>query len=873
MTAGDDFYIVDKPQYLTTYTNDNAGGSQMVVVTPAGHGGVHINNWDPFSCTRCPYFTPQANYTGFDFFSYQYVVCCGNPPGPPSNVATVNLLLIGNDDAQNAGACPTTQPGVPTAPTSVGQPINVTNGNMWLEQTDYALPGGGETIKINRFYNSIIQSSGLFGFGWSTKYDESIVIYDDKMIRLNQPDGRAAYFGRTNTANPFFSFSSDVVGEILQNPDNSYTLTFKDGRVHKFSSAGKLLWQKDRNGNQTTLAYDINGILTSITDTFGRTLTLTPGANGNILQISDSLGVVATYDYVPGTFLLQTVTYADGSKFKFEYDSTTAPGKILLKTVKDALDNILETHLYDQQGRATTSEKQGGVEKYTIEYTVTSNPSATLPGLTTVTDALGHVTKYHYWRWYGSNVIFKIEGVCSCGGGGSEETKYDYDWGNSWLNLVYKKDALNRETTYTYDSSRNLLQKKDHIGATTLGIEKFTYNSYGEVLTYKDRVDSQNPDPNANTITNTYDSNGNLLTSKDGLNNTTVFTYTALGQPATIKDARNNTTTLTWDTQGRLTQVKDANNKTTSYGYDTRARLTSTTNALTETTNFEFDLAGRIKKVIYPDTNFFTYTYDLVGRRTGMTDARNNTATYAYDNAYRLMSITDALNHTTTFGYDLMSNLTSQTDPLNNTTNYEYDDFNRVKRIVYPPSTSGATRLEENLTYDRLGNVKTRTDTAGRQTLYDYDTTNRLIKITDAANQITQFEYNARSQMTKVKDALNQEYTFTYDPLGRQLSQTRAGTTMSFEYDPVGNRTKRTDHSGRITHYEYDNLNRLKKIVYGDPVPAGHPPNLQATYAYDDLSRLTTAVNEAGTVSFTYDNRGRIRTTTDVFGHVIEYGY
>ncbi len=176
-------------------------------------------------------------------------------------------------------------------------------------------------------------------------------------------------------------------------------------------------------------------------------------------------------------------------------------------------------------------------------------------------------------------------------------------------------------------------------------------------------------------------------------------------------------------------------------------------------------------------------------------------------------------------------------------------------------------------TYDAVGNVKTRVDTAGRTTFYDYDNADRLIKITDALTQITQFEYNARSQMTKVKDALNQEYVFTYDPLGRQLTQTRAGTTLAFVYDAVGNRTRRIDYTGRITHYEYDNLNCLRKILYGDPVPPGNPPNLQATYNYDDLSRLTSAVNEAGTLSFTYDNRGRIRTTTDVFGHVIEYGY
>lgn len=116
-----------------------------------------------------------------------------------------------------------------------------------------------------------------------------------------------------------------------------------------------------------------------------------------------------------------------------------------------------------------------------------------------------------------------------------------------------------------------------------------------------------------------------------------------------------------------------------------------------------------------------------------------------------------------------------------------------------------------------------------------------------------------------MKDALNQGYVFTYDPLGRTLSQTRAGSTMSFEYDDAGNRTKRTDYAGRVTNYEYDNLNRLTTLLHGT-IP-------ESTYSYDDLSRLDSATNGAGTASFVYYVRGRLSSETDVFGRVLEYGY
>ena len=211
-------------------------------------------------------------------------------------------------------------------------------------------------------------------------------------------------------------------------------------------------------------------------------------------------------------------------------------------------------------------------------------------------------------------------------------------------------------------------------------------------------------------------------------------------------------------------------------------------------------------------------------------------------------------------------------DALGNVTNYEYDDFNRLQKTIYPAAATGAVRLQESVTYDTLGNVKTKTDTAGRVTNYDYDTAQRLTKTIDALNEMTQFEYNNRSQMTKVTDAANQVYQFSYDALGRQLSQTRAGSTMSYEYDAVGSRTKRIDYLGRQTNYEYDALNRLKKITYltgADNTVIGNVTN----YNYDDLSRLTSAINEAGTVAFTYDTRGRVKTTTDVFGHLLNYGY
>lgn len=171
----------------------------------------------------------------------------------------------------------------------------MTNGNMWLEHNDYSLSGVGGYIEINRFYNSTSRNIGLFGYGFSTKYDENIQIFDERMIRLNLADGRAVYFVRTAIGQPFKTDMPDFYGQVVQNPDNSFTLTYQDGRIHQFAPNGKLVFQKDRQGNQTNMIYNANG-LAQVVDPFGRTLQFNV-VNGLVTQISDSLGVVATYLY------------------------------------------------------------------------------------------------------------------------------------------------------------------------------------------------------------------------------------------------------------------------------------------------------------------------------------------------------------------------------------------------------------------------------------------------------------------------------------------------------------------------------------------------------------------------------------------------
>src|SRR5437870_12652968 len=155
--------------------------------------------------------------------------------------------------------------------------------------------------------------------------------------------------------------------------------------------------------------------------------------------MSDSLGIIATYSYSSDSKLIQVI-YADGSGFTFAYD-----GNNRLTHVFDALGNVLESHDYDSQGRAVTSERQSGIEHYSLSYLNGSE--------TDVTDALAHVNKYFFDTTKSRNVVTRIEGLCSCGSGSQSQT-WTYD---NNLNVTSSTNGLNQVTNYTYDARGNQL--------------------------------------------------------------------------------------------------------------------------------------------------------------------------------------------------------------------------------------------------------------------------------------------------------------------------------------------------------------------------------------------------------------------------------
>lgn len=278
----------------------------------------------------------QGNY------SY-YIAACACPP--PGDCPSCNLL--------------------------VGKPISLGTGDTFIQQSDLKVPGLGGGLTLDRTWNSIWPGSlltlqaGAFGVNWRSTYEERIVLGTDNYIKYLRSDGSFwSFVIKSGTTNWSVGAPANVTAmlstDISVNP--YYILTFQNGEQRRFDkNTGNLIAIIDRNGNTTTVGYDANGRLSTVTDAAGRQLTFSYGSSGNLVtSVTSSVGISLTYSYDSQARLSQ-ITKPDSTTVNFAYNSQS-----LISSVTDSNGKVLESHTYDSQGRGLTSVRANGVESVTV---------------------------------------------------------------------------------------------------------------------------------------------------------------------------------------------------------------------------------------------------------------------------------------------------------------------------------------------------------------------------------------------------------------------------------------------------------------------------------------------------------------------------
>jgi hypothetical protein len=128
-----------------------------------------------------------------------------------------------------------------------GSPINLTNGNTWLQADDYELPGLGGGISLRRTWNSEWLNNspwimaGMFGESWQSSYEKRIqVLTGGTQLRYWRGDGSAWLFtggskGAWNLTSP-----PDERATLTFSSRSGYTLVLRDGSQEIYNTSGLL---------------------------------------------------------------------------------------------------------------------------------------------------------------------------------------------------------------------------------------------------------------------------------------------------------------------------------------------------------------------------------------------------------------------------------------------------------------------------------------------------------------------------------------------------------------------------------------------------------------------------------------------------------
>lgn len=728
---------------------------------------------------------------------------------------TPDMPSLPPDQTFSKGECPIC--GNSEKQNYIGDPINSFTGNFNHEVTDLSIPTLGQPLSFERTYNSLATLTSTVVYSRPLGYGWTHN-YD---INLTFPTGPS---GEPNTA-------------ILQAPRGS-RMRFID------------------NGDGTYDAFP--GVWATITQT----------------------GVLTTAVYTVTAANQEAFVFNDLGKITQRIDpqgNTTVFSRTNGITLTRVIDPSGTRHLdfgYDGQGRLTSVTDHTG---RSVGYGYDA-----LDNLTVMTDTRGLTWSYVY------------------------TSPPPYTGDAHLLHQIIDPDNRAVEQTFFDDQGRatrqldglgNPVVDINYVDATTRVITEAgkvytdTYNASGLLISQTDAQGQQQFG---------FDSDFNRTGVTDANGNPTAYLRDAFGLTRAITDALGHVTSFTYDGNNNLTSSTDALGRTTQYLYDGQNNLISMTNALSGTTH---------------------YTYNAQGQQTSVTDENGHTTQYAYDSFGNRAVITDALGYVTTFEYDDLGRVVTTTDALGKITINEYDAADNLVKVIEnflpgqpqnytPPSPpqeggpGGVYNLITEYTYDGAGRRLTTTDTLGRVNRNVYDATGRLAQTIqnehptiptqnyqNEYNLITSYGYDDFGRQVSVTDTLGRETRTEYDAVGRAQKSIvnyvdgaydpnapDEDIVTEFVYDAAGNLVNTIDTLGRVTHTNYDALNRVEQTIvnFDNGIFSAATPDedLVTAYGYDAVGNQTVITDTLGRATlYSYDALNRVITMTNPLGDTMSYQY
>ena len=475
--------------------------------------------------------------------------------------------------------------------------------------------------------------------------------------------------------------------------------------------------------------------------------------------------------------------------------------------------------------------------------------------------------------------------------------------------IVY--NAAGQPTAVT--GARLTAESPGQTPATTRPVTKFGYDTFGNQV--------RMVDPRGNAHSAIYDKANRATerawpsyTPPGGTSMTPVekLTYSSAGDVLTFTDRRGNTTTFDYDSRGRMirrTEPKpdaSSGNPVSWTRYDDAGGIVGTTDPSGAVREVGYDDLGRVRTQTdvvrngtgTPDRFTSILDYDDLSNMNKEVAPRGGTAYGSYNAASELIQYQDPSGALWKLRRDVAGRVTRTTDPLNRYEETTFDQAGRATTLA-THSPTGALLRTQNAGYDAAGNVTSYTPvasgpgvtTAATRT-FAWSAMNLLTAMTEPSSATvsatTSFGYDVGGNRTRITDGNGNATTTTYNTWNMPEAVLEPSTAL---YPEVGNRQYVTvyDAGGLPTESRapgsvsvqrtFDGLGRVtselgvgatgsKQFGYdllGRITAASHPNGTQ-TFTYDDRGLVTGSAGPAGASSYLYDANGWMSSKTDAVG-------
>ncbi|MFZ3589760.1 DUF6531 domain-containing protein [Bacillus sp. DJP31] len=221
--------------------------------------------------------------------------------------------------------------------------------------------------------------------------------------------------------------------------------------------------------------------------------------------------------------------------------------------------------------------------------------------------------------------------------------------------------------------------------------------------------------------------------------------------------------------------------------------------------------------------------YDLTGNKIKETNELNQSATFLYNADNQILESMDRLGKKTVFVYDTNGNLVKETNALGHVVEYQYDERNQLTVTKNPTVTKTF--------YDYQ--IARTPEIVSLALVNEYNELGDKVAESDGNQSVILYEYDAMGRQVKSIDPLRNELRMTYDENGNKR------TEENLAWDNITS----TLYSKGITHYRYDQLNRL--TAFSDPTKDQN--TLVEKYKLDAIGNIVKKTIGSASTEFAFD--------------------